>query len=40
MTYLAPFAVFLMVLFPILLPAAITGFHTVIDWRRNAQATA
>lgn len=29
MSYLAPIAVLLMVLFPVLLPAAISGFHAI-----------
>ena len=29
MSYLAPVAVLLMVLFPVLLPAAISGFHAI-----------
>jgi hypothetical protein len=38
MSYLQPLVIFLLVLFPVLLPATITGFHTVADVRRNRRA--
>jgi hypothetical protein len=38
MSYLQPLVVFLLVLFPVLLPATITGFHTIADVRRNRRA--
>jgi hypothetical protein len=45
MSYLQPLVVFLLVLSPVLLPAAISGFHTLADVRRKRpmmpfQATA
>jgi hypothetical protein len=38
LSYLQPIVIFLLVLFPVLLPATITGFHTFADVRRNRRA--
>jgi hypothetical protein len=38
MSYLPPIVVFLFVLFPVLLPATITGFHNIADVRRSRRA--
>ena len=38
-TYLSLIAMILLVLFPLVIPAVITGFHVFINWRRGAQPT-
>lgn len=38
MPYLQPIVILLLVLFPVLLPVTITGFHTIAGVRRNRRA--
>jgi hypothetical protein len=40
MSYLTLIAILLMVLFPVLLPAAITAVHAVVGWRRKRVSRA
>jgi hypothetical protein len=40
MSYLSPISILLIVLFPVLLPAAITAFHAMGEWRRKRVAQA
>jgi hypothetical protein len=40
MPYLTPIIILLMVLFPVLLPAAITALHAMGEWRRKRVARA